>query len=197
MGFTVGKYCSHGGLLVYRDCCSLSAFYTVGVQHNLNIISKRHYTKVRRPMGYKIQRIGADTPEPTLYRAAQLIVAPAPSDEVYAFLALPTHTIFHEALHRSLLRCWAPQLPDGLQREDASFFEQLYGECRPYLDVDKELPSGDAKVLLDMRKPLADLYKAAAEIDLSGVLGKRKTLCSSRPKDDHLFKFSEHALFPL
>ena len=46
------------------------------------IISKRHYTKVRRPTGYKIQRIGADAPEPTLYRAAQLISAPAPADEV-------------------------------------------------------------------------------------------------------------------
>ena len=46
------------------------------------IISKRHYTKVRRPTGYKIQRIGADAPEPTLYRAAQLISAPAPEDEV-------------------------------------------------------------------------------------------------------------------
>ena len=45
----------------------------------------------------------------------------------------------------------APELRDSLQREDASFFEQLYGECRPYLDVDKELPSGDSNALLDDR----------------------------------------------
>ena len=38
-----------------------------------------------------------------------------PDGKGYAFLALPSHTIFHEALHRSLLQCWAPQLPDGLQ----------------------------------------------------------------------------------
>ena len=46
------------------------------------IISVRRYTKVRRPTGYKIQRVGSGTPEPTLYRAAQLIAAPSPADEV-------------------------------------------------------------------------------------------------------------------
>ena len=39
------------------------------------MVGVRHYTKVRRPAGYRIQRVGADEPEPTLYRAPQLIRA--------------------------------------------------------------------------------------------------------------------------
>ena len=33
-----------------------------------------------------------------------------PDGKGYAFLALPSHTEFHAALHRSLLQCWAPDL---------------------------------------------------------------------------------------
>ena len=36
-----------------------------------------------------------------------------PDGKGYAFLALPSHAEFHAALHRSLLQCWAPDLPDG------------------------------------------------------------------------------------
>jgi hypothetical protein len=46
------------------------------------VVGKRHYTKVRRPTGYRIQLLTASTPEPTLFRAAQLIRAHAPQEEV-------------------------------------------------------------------------------------------------------------------
>ena len=39
------------------------------------MLGKRQYTKVRRPTGYRIQLLTASTPEPTLFRAPQLIRA--------------------------------------------------------------------------------------------------------------------------
>ena len=102
-------------------------------------------------------------------------------DKGYAFLALPSHAEFHAALHRSLLHCWAPDLPDGLQRTDASFFEQLYGECRPYLDLDKKLPSVDTHVV-HVRDTVNLVWKEADGTVFNVTLGRAKTLDSSRPR---------------
>ena len=127
-----------------------------------------------------------------------------PDGKGYAFLALPSHAEFHEALRRSLLQCWAPDLPDGLQREDASFFEQLYGECRPYLDLDKALTSVDTHVK-HVRDTVAFVLKLADgtemkvsfDTELDVKLGRAKTLDSSRARPDKGdFKSSQHAVWP-
>jgi hypothetical protein len=57
----------------------LDAAYSQAVY---KVVGKRHYTKVRRPTGYRIQLLTASTPEPTLFRAAQLIRAYPAEEQV-------------------------------------------------------------------------------------------------------------------
>eukprot|EP01043_Picozoa_sp_COSAG02_P018123 COSAG02_NODE_839_length_16629_cov_15.583908_3_plen_466_part_00 len=57
----------------------LDAAYSQSVY---KVVGKRHYTKVRRPTGYRIQLLTASTPEPTLFRAAQLIRAYPAEEQV-------------------------------------------------------------------------------------------------------------------
>ena len=117
-------------------------------------------------------------------------------DKGYAYLALPSHTEFHAALHRSLLHCWAPDLPDGLQRTDAAFFEQLYGECRPYADIEKALPSVETHVV-HVRDTVNLVWKETDGTVFNVTFERPKTLDSSRARPDKGdFKSSQHAVWP-
>jgi hypothetical protein len=58
----------------------LDAAYSQAVY---KVVGKRHYTKVRRPTGYRIQLLTASTPEPTLFRAPQLIRAYPVEEQVH------------------------------------------------------------------------------------------------------------------
>ena len=102
-------------------------------------------------------------------------------DKGYAYLALSSHTEFHAALHRSLLHCWAPDLPDGLQRTGAAIFEQLYGECCPYLDLDKALTSVDTHVK-HVRDTVALVWKEADGTVFNVTFERPMTLDSSRAR---------------
>ena len=107
--------------------------------------------------------------------------------KVYAFLALETHADFHAAVHRCAQYCWSEDCPEE-HREDAAFYEQLFGRVSPYIDIDLEADNASDSAL---RKVLA----AAKLLDVPcGKLGTASTLVGTRLEDEG-YKQSFHPIF--